>query len=279
MFGTRLLNSVAVVGLGLALAGCQPELPKKLPVKTPRTEILTVSDAEIQHAMPEVNEQQWTDGQTLLLACQSAYLKLKRLSAEIHLENEIDFRTNVLKQTIEGSLRYAAPNDIEITFSTVSAPSSGLTYLIRCDANGMWVSTGDVEGRLQRRNDIASTLFEFAGVSLHLSTILPAIVLGTEFSAEMFSLPNGKLLTAFASGAYLDGEVEFDGHRCDRVICPRKIGTWTFLIDKSSHLLHSVREDISPAQMAMHRTLGGGGTSGTITHSQTVQTFRILGME
>lgn len=195
-------------------------------------------------------------GRQSLLASARAYSELRTYTGTVTLSDDTAFPTGNHHESRWGRIYYRAPD------------------ALRIDGND---SNNDhfcivARGKSGADKDV---LQEYAGISLHMTVLLPSILLGTVWDTDNFSVPKGSLLPAFASKARYLGDVLVDGVLCQKVACERDIGTWIFYVGVDDALIRRIENTESEAQMAVQRELGGGGFSGQIIGSHTVQDFSI----
>jgi hypothetical protein len=195
-------------------------------------------------------------GREILLSSARAYSALRSYAGTVDLSADVAYPTGNHHESRQGRILYRAPNALRIDENDSNNDRFCIVLPDKTASN-------------------KDVLQEYAGVSLHLTVLLPSLLLGTNWDADNFSVPKGPLLPAFASKArYLEDET-VSGVLCHKVACEREIGTWMFYVGVDDALIRRVENNESEGQMAVQRELGCGGISGQIMRSHTVQVFDI----
>jgi hypothetical protein len=207
-------------------------------------------------------------GSKVLLDAARAYASLQSFVGTVRVESAANYAAGPYQETRTLKVYYQRPGKIRLEGLV---PNSG-PFLIVSDGQTTRVSGFGIAGT---RATVRDALAEFGGVSIRSTVMLPGTLLDTQWNRENFLLPYGAYLPAFATKADPAGEETVGGYRCDRVVCPREIGTWTFFVDREKRLIRRLIEETSEEQMRVQKRLGGGGFTGRIQSTRYVQSFEV----
>jgi hypothetical protein len=211
-------------------------------------------------------------GRDILLRSREAYDALTSYRGTIVVQGQYRYVGRTFTEPLNGSVSYSSPNRILISWRE---GLTGMSEQLVCDGERYWAPDTASAGSPVDSTGLKDLLVEWTGVSSGITTMLPAILLRSEFEQDTLFLPAGERLTAFAGDATLVGKETIDGHECYRVECNKDVASWTFWVDTESHLLRRVQETVTTKQMAVQRTRGGGGASGEIVSYSISQAFTI----
>jgi hypothetical protein len=211
-------------------------------------------------------------GRDILLRSREAYDALTSYRGTILVQGQYRYVGRRFTAPLNGSVSYSSPNRILISWRE---GLTGMSDQLVSDGERYWAPDTASSGSPVDSTSLKDVLVECTGVSSGITTMLPAILLRSEFEQDTLFLPGGERLTAFASDATLAGKETIDGHECYRVECNKDVASWTFWVDTESHLLRRVQETVTSKQLAVQRTRGGGGASGEIVSYSISQAFTI----
>jgi len=227
-----------------------------------KKDFVTCTDTAVERTAAE------SQGGKTLLDSHSAYAALRSYVGTVTLESVADYDRGPFRETRTLKVFFQRPAKIRLEGLV---PNSG-KFVILSDGEATQVFGMGLDGT---RKTVQNAMLEFAGVSLGASEMLPSFLLNTKWHRDTFFLPKGSLLPAFATKANLTGEEKVGEHQCYRIVCPREISTWIFYVDKETLLIRRLDEDASEEQMRVQSELGGGGFTGRIKSTRTVQSFDV----
>jgi hypothetical protein len=129
-------------------------------------------------------------------------------------------------------------------------------------------------GAFEEKPNFRLAILAPRGTALGATIMIPSDLLPIEWDKDDGDpdLPRGQLLPAFATKAVLAGEEKVEKHPCYKVVCERKVGTWTFWVDKKSSLLRKCEERVSPKH-GLGLGLWGRSTSRLQTETYTIDSI------
>lgn len=207
------------------------------------------------------------EGKELLLRAKDAYGRIKRYAGTVTLEDVAIYGRGPFTSRRELQVEMISPANLTLG----GKDSNGDPYSIVANEGRARV-TGPLHQSFERPAD---ALLSLTGVSLQGSLWLPSFLLGTSWSEEILFVPDGDLLTTLAKNAELEGSEPIDGHDCWRLRCERDFLTCVVFLDKELELVRRLQLSASSAQMDKQRQNGGGGRTGEIKATRSVQDFKI----
>ncbi len=227
-----------------------------------KRDFITCTDKVVESAVVE------SKGGTILRDCDRAYAALQSYVGTVTLKSVADYKRGPHRESRTLKVFFRRPANIRLEGSV---DNSG-KFLILSDGRTTKVFGLGLD---DTRETMRDAMLEFAGVSLGTCEMLPGFLLDTKWHRDTLFLPYGAFLPAFATKANLMGEEKVGEHLCYRIVCPREIATWTFYVDEKTLLICRLDEGASEEQMRVQRQLGGGGFSGKIESTQSIQSFDI----
>ncbi len=211
-------------------------------------------------------------GSEILLQSEKAYSQLQSYSGTIHIAYTASYGAGSFSGTTDLKVFFRRPDCIRIE----GKDSNGDPFVIAANGRVMWDRWGGSQGGVVKQSaDIQAPLLEYSGVSSHGSLLLPSCLLQLQWGAQMLFLPRGRLLTAFATDARLAGTEVIDSTECYRVVCERRLATWTLYVGVEDFLIRRIEDAASEEQTRFQRLHGGGGFTGKITSAHSSHTFEI----